>query len=459
VREALLLLALFLVLPVPGALGEERTLSLEELFALAESRADSMRIRDLGVQKARHSLREARSRALPRLTLEGSGSLLASPPEGITVRAGELGTLPGPLPIPAEDLVFVPDAEHSFFAFGASLTQPLFTWGRITAGLRTASLELSASMAELERQRLDLRQEVHRAYFGALLAHGCLPLLEQMREALGLIAADRRRSADEGLGTRQPVLEAQAELAAVERRLAESRENLATALLTLRLLCGSEPVLPALGTPFRELAPELDEELLAARADSGSRELEIAQLRSSQALERLRLEKGGAALRPDLSLALTLEVSGQEVPWSSAGWTDTWDWDLMLSLGTRVKLYDGGEAESRLGQARAEAEAAGAVRQQAEKFLRLRVRQAVQEARLAALEVQERHARLAAAAERWRNALSAYENQLLTRSELAAAQAARGAAALEQLAAGYRLELALAALERLAGPISPGSGS
>ena len=454
----MLLLALFLVLPVPGALGEERTLSLEELLALAETRADSMRIRDLGVQKARHSLREARSRALPRLTLEGSGSLLASPPAGITVRAGELGTFFGQ-PIPGEDLVFVPDAEHSFFSFGASLTQPLFTWGRITAGLRTASLELSASLAELERQRLDLRQEVHRAYFGALLAHDSLPLLEQVREALGLIAADRRRSAAEGLGTRQPVLEAQAELAAVERRLAESRENLATALLTLRLLCGSEPVLPALGTPFRELTPQLDEELLAERADSGSRELEIAELRRGQALERLRLEKGGASLRPDLSLALTLEVSGQEVPWSSAGWTDTWDWDLMLSLGTRVKLYDGGEAESRLGQARAEAEAAGAVRQQAGKFLRLRVRQAVQEARLAALEVQERKARLAAAEERWRNARSAYENQLLTRSELAAAQAARGAAALEQLSAGYRLELALAALERLAGPISPGSGS
>ena len=457
-REALLLLAFFLALPVPRALGEERTLSLEELYTLAETRADSMRIRDLGVQEARHSLREARSRALPRLTLEASGSLLASPPAGITVRAGELGTFSGH-PIPGEDLVFVPDAEHSFFSFGASLTQPLFTWGRITAGLRTASLELSASLAELERQRLDLRQEVHRAYCGALLAHGSLPLLEQMREALGLIAADRRRSAVEGLGTQLPVLEAQAELAGVERRLAESRENLATALQTLLLLCGQEPVLPALGTPFRELAPELDEELLAARADSGSRELEIADLRRGQALERLRLEKGGAALRPDLSLALTLEVSGQEVPGSSAGWTDTWDWDLMLSLGTRVRLYDGGEAESRLGQARAEAEAAGAARQQAGKFLRLRLRQAVQEARLAALEVQERHARLAAAEERWRNAQSAYENQLLTRCELAAAQAARGAATLEQLSAGYRLELALAALERLAAPISPGSGS
>ena len=457
-REALLLLAFFLALPVPRALGEERTLSLEELYTLAETRADSMRIRDLGVQKARHCLREARSRALPRLTLEASGSLLASPPAGITVRAGELGTFSG-YPIPGEDRVFVPDAEHSFFSFGASLTQPLFTWGRITAGLRTASLELSASLAELERQRLDLRQEVHRAYCGALLAHGSLPLLEQMREALGLIAADRRRSAAEGLGTQLPVLEAQAELAGVERRLAESRENLATALQTLLLLCGQEPVLPALGTPFRELAPELDEELLAARADSGSRELEIADLRRGQALERLRLEKGGASLRPDLSLALTLEVSGQEVPGSSAGWTDTWDWDLMLSLGTRVRLYDGGEAESRLGQARAEAEAAGAARQQAGKFLRLRLRQAVQEARLAALEVQERHARLAAAEERWRNAQSAYENQLLTRCELAAAQAARGAATLEQLSAGYRLELALAALERLAAPISPGSGS
>jgi outer membrane protein TolC len=445
----------------PG-LAQSPPLSLEQLYGLAEGRADSLRLRGLAVEKARGAAREARARARPKLSLEASGSWLASPPEGIGLAAGELGTLPGPtgpIPLPFRDLVFVEDAEHSYFSFRAALAQPLVTWGRIASGIRAADFELSACQAELQRQRLDLRQEVHRAFFAAQLANASLPLLEQLREALQLVVADRGRAADEGLDTRQPLLEAQADLAELERRLAESRESYRTALQSLALLCGVAPDFQLQETPFREQLRALDEEQLARSSAACSWELRLAELRRQQAQERVRAEQAASLFRPDLSLAASLEVNGQDIPWSSPDWTDSWDWDLRLGVGTKARLFDGGESGGRLEQARAEAEAAAAAGSQAEKLLRLRVRQAVQEARLAELELLERQARLAAAEERRRNAFSAYEGGLLGRADFQAALAGRLSAELELLSVRCRLELALAALERLAGPICPGSGS
>jgi len=96
-RTSLLAVAVLACL-CPIGYGEPRALSLEEALALSEDNAEALRIRELAVEKNRLRVNEARAKTLPRVTLEASGSYLANPPEGITVKAGELGsfTLPPP---------------------------------------------------------------------------------------------------------------------------------------------------------------------------------------------------------------------------------------------------------------------------------------------------------------------------------------------------------------------------
>lgn len=436
--------------------GEPRPLSLDEALALSLENAEAVRIKIQSVEKSRSRLAEARAKTLPSVSLEAAIAYLTNPPEGITVTAGELGTLPLPPPynlLPDRDIVFLPDIEHTYFSLNASLNQPIYTWGKIAAGIQLASLELAGSRAELELQKRDLRREAERAYAGALLARLSRPILEEMQAALVDIVTDREHSYTEGLVTRQLLLEARADLAAVERRLLEAREGEQTALRTLLLLTGLEEQELELTTPFREAPEELEEEVLLDRALARSGELELARTRIAQAREKVRLERGGALLRPDLALIVELDVTGQKPPWTDSDWTDTWTWDLIFSLGTRVKLYDGGQARARVTESRSDLALATLGAAQAEKLLRLGIRQGVQEARLAAGELAELESRLEAVTEQHRNARLAYENTLITREELRSALLALDRVRLGQLATRQRLQLALAQLERMSGPL------
>jgi outer membrane protein len=437
------------------AAGEPKPLSLNEAQALCLQKAEAVRIKTLAVEKSRSRLAEARAKALPSVLLAVTASYLTNPPEGVTVHKGELGTLPLPLnvPLPDRDIVFLPDTEHSYFSLNATVNQPVYTWGKIAAGIQLASLDLAGSRTELELQKRDLRRETHRAYAAALLARLSLPVLEEMRAALLDIVSDRERAYGEGLLTRQALLEARANLAAAERRLLETREGELTALQTLGLLTVLEGQELALTTAFQGVPEALEEPHLLERAISRSEELELARTRIVQAREKVRLERGASLLRPDLALSVALDVTGQKPPWSASDWTDTWNWDLILSLGTRVKLYDGGEARVRADESRTDLAMATLGADQAEKLLRLGLRQAVQEARLAAGELAELASRLEAVTEQHRNAWLSYENKLITREELRSAEVALDRVRLERLAAQHRLELALAELESLAGPL------
>lgn len=431
-------------------------LSIEEALALARANSEMVRIRGLEAGKAGDRLTQARARAFPSVVLEASGSWLADPPEGITLEAGELGTIPlsfppWSIPLPSSDTVFVADAEHTYFTLDVSVSQPLFTWGKIAGAIAIAERELAAAGAEMVRQQRDIEKQAHAAYFGALLAEGSRAVLDEMRVAAEAVVTDRKRSLEEGAATRQEVLEAEATFSSVEAGLVEAGEKHATALESLSLLIGAQAGDIVLASGFRGALPALDEPSLKSAALAGSPRLSALRERAGQARARLSLEKGGALLRPDFSLAVTLGVTGQSIPWTSSGWTDTWDWDLRVSLGTRATLFDAGASAARIGEAGKDVEAVSLAIAQLEKSLGVEVRTAVQEARRRNAALAAARAEAAFREEQARNARISFDNELATREEMNSASLALLRSRLELLRAGYEMEDAMAEIEYLSG--------
>jgi outer membrane protein len=453
VRRAVLAAALLLLAPLAGR-GEAGPLPLrlEEALRLAEQGSEAVRIRALQAAKSGAALQEARAQRLPRLGLEASASLLANPPEGITVHQGELGviTLPAPygtMVIPDKDLVFVADAEPTYYKLGATLTQPLYTSGKITAGIRLAELDRTAAAAELERQRREIRRQTARAYYGAVFAGRSLPLLEAMRAAYRDVLADRRASFAEGTATWQAVLDAEASLASLEAKLVEAREARSSALESLAALTGLEAAGLDPGDGFRDACPDLDEESLRALAAAGSPDLELARARLEQAGVKGELERASAQLRPDLALSVEGSLWGQRTPFVGGDWTDTWDWNVVVSVGVKTSAFDSGASRARLRGAASDRAAAAAALSQAEKLLRLAVRAAVEAARGAGARLAERRARLALAEETEKNARVSLENGVATREQARLAEIGRLMAGLELESAGAALEDAIGDLE------------
>lgn len=453
-----LLSASLLGLAVP-AMPQARDLTLEEAYALARTGSEAVRISQMALAKSRLAVAEAEGRLWPHIDLQASASYLVNPPPGYTVDAGSLGvlTLPPPLSttysIPPSNFS-VGAAEHNYFSFSAALNQPVFTWGKIRNAINLASLQVDAASVDLASRQRDIEREVNRAYFGALLARGSREILLRIVDTAAEIVADRQKSLDQGTINRESVLEVGATLASLRLKLTETEQSESSARESLGMLTGLDPAAIAPATGFRSSLPSLDEQAILARALAGSTDMAGARSRADQARRKLAIEKGGAILHPDVNLGVSFEVTGQEdFPYSGA-WTfsnNTWNLDLVLTLGIRMSAFDGMESLRRIQQAEKDVEMADTEAVRQAKMVRLMVRRGIENAVRADGEIEEKQARAGYLAEKLRNAQVSWNNGLASRDDLRSAGILSGSAELDLLLAQYTREEAVADLEQIIG--------
>ncbi|MBN2551682.1 MAG: TolC family protein, partial [Spirochaetales bacterium] len=440
----------------PACLPAE-PLSFERVLELAGQRSEVLMLDRSAVKRAGMYLAETRSRFGPELTFQASGSCLASPPEGIAVQAGELGVIPNPsspsdpFPIPAEALTFVEDARHGYFELSLQLSQPLYTWGKLKSSAELAELGLAQSRLELEHSRRQLHQDVHAAYFAALLARRSAELLEQVLDILEEIAQDRQRAFELGSANRLSLLQARTQISMVQRRIVQAREAHASSLEALALYTDVEPGNLELSTGFRRQLPDLAEVELKQKALASSPAMKKARLEQQQALVNLARVRGEAALRPDLSFNLSLEISGQTIPWGEESWDETWDLDLIAGVGARGSLFDSGRSAHQMRQAQESLEASRIAVDLVSKRIRLETRRAVEALRLRWAELQEAESALLQAREEAKNAGLAFQQQLATREQWGTARIALLQRELSLLEREYSFELSLYTLESIVG--------
>jgi outer membrane protein TolC len=453
---------------LPAAALPSGGLTLDLAYQLAAKSSEAIRIKELGLQKTRLAIGEAASRALPHVDVQASASYLVSPPQGYIIDAGALGTFTPTIPanpvthapaIPLGTLSIPPNQViigatlHNYFSLNASLSQPLFTWGKIKNAIDLATLLADGSASELIAQQRDIERQVHQAYFGALLAQDSEAVLQRLRNTADDMVADRQNAFDQGTINREAVLDAQSSLATIEEKLVEAHQSKETALESLGILTGLSGSDITLATDFRTDFPALDEQALQAKAFAASTDLAATRTQMSQAQKKLAIEKGGQILMPDVSLGLTFGVTGQEdMPYSSWDWkNDTWNVDLVISLGIKMSAFDGLASMKRIGEAQKDIEMVGTGLTQKEKLVRLGVRKSVDAAVKADATVREKQAAAAFAAERLKNARSSFENGEASQEELHGADLQEGSAELNLLLARFTREEALADIGRLTG--------
>ena len=449
-----------LLLVCSASAGFCQALTIDEAVSRAQSASEAIRIRSLAVSRARLARQEAAAQAWPHVDLQASGSYLVSPPGGYTVAAGSLGNLK-PLvgvsyPLPAQDLV-IGAQPYDYISVAATLSQPLFTWGKIKNAIDAAGLQVDAAGTDLVAQQRDITRQVRRAYFSALLARESEKVLAELSVVAADIVADRQTALDQGTGTREAVLEARSRKAQVDAQLVQARQGNETARETLGVLTGVDESTVQLASGFPASMPALDEEKLRDRAQAASTDVASSRIRQSQAQKKLAIEQGGDLLHPDVALGVSLSATGAEnylvingsEPNSNA--PTSWTWDLVLSLNVKMSAFDGMAAAARIGEAEQDVQAAGQALAQAQKLARLAARQAIDAALRADADLTEKTAAEAYAAERLANAQAGFDSGMSSRSDLRAAQVLHGSARLDLLLAQYTREEALADIEHLTG--------
>jgi len=237
---------------------------------------------------------------------------------------------------------------QSLTTAGISLSQPLLTFGKISAAIDLAKLAARVTDAEIEIARLDTALAAAEAYYGLLAAREQVRTLELEQQARAEALAVVQARYDIGDATQLELLQALAALAEVRPVVATARGGAEVAEIRLWAVLGMQP----------------DEEV----------EVRAVDVDPPPPPDRARLARAGWSARPELkALVLEREARGhQEAVIAAEGkprvdLSGRWgrqvrlieniddprydDW--LISLDLSWSIFDGGRRSGQRAQVRA----------------------------------------------------------------------------------------------------------
>ncbi|MBV8552780.1 MAG: TolC family protein [Acidobacteriaceae bacterium] len=306
-------------------------LTLSEAIQQALANNSSLKIASLETVRAADDLAANKTKRFANTQIGALGGQLLTKPS-VTFQQGSLGVYPSTGPIPATNQKIEIPRKPAAAVFG-SISQPLSTLYRIHLHLTALSFGLQATREEQEKTRLEVIDQVRRAYYTVVQAQSALESLEASLP----FYKESKRLARENL-TRETVLEsdllgADAQLLKTQNAVGDAKDQVATASEKLNDLMGRDIHTQFRVVSLRSADTEVEtSEALEARALQNRPELKKAKFEVRQADYEARAKK--AEYIPDVSAGLfyyttanlenalprNIAVAGFQLTW------EPWDW-------------------------------------------------------------------------------------------------------------------------------------
>jgi outer membrane protein TolC len=321
--------------PTPEQAGEQRSnlpdLTLEQAVGLAVANNSDLKTASLETQRAADDLAANRTRRFANTEITGLGAQLVTKPS-VTFPAGSLGTYSATGPIPATNQK-IEIARKPAGIVNVLVAQPLSTQYQLHLQLKALALGLEGTRQDNEKTRLEVIDQVRRAYYAVVEAQSTLDSLQASLPYY----EESHRLASENI-SRETILEsdllnADAQLLKIQNAISDANDRVASASEKLNDLMGRD-----IHTQFRVAAisnadTDLETpEAMEVRALQDRPDVKKAKLQVQQADYDARAKK--AEYIPDLSLAFNYYTTAnfENVLPSNIGtvglslrW-EPWDW-------------------------------------------------------------------------------------------------------------------------------------
>ena len=190
--------------------------TLEEAWQIALENDQRIEASRWSISSAESTQAAAQAERLPYLTFGSSYYALSDQPTFSV-------SLP---PLPAWQLPFV---NRDSFGFQAMVSQPLYTFGRISSGINAAQEAVKAKQAECKRTKLDVKMNVAEIYVLALRATRLIEVAESKVRSLEAHTKDVAAFCEKGLVSRNDLLAAQVALADARQQAMQTHNTLQVA--------------------------------------------------------------------------------------------------------------------------------------------------------------------------------------------------------------------------------------
>ena len=344
--------------------------------------------------------------------------------------------------------------EHTWIA-GLSVSQPVFTGGRIRSSIQMAGHGEDAAAAGYEEAASDVVFQVRQAYYDAALAREAVTIVAASVDLAAEHLSQIRLRLEAGRASELEALRAEVELENLRPQLVQARNQAQLAVLNLKRLTNvpveselalATPLVP----PTASEVPVPDVPSLAAVDGALENRAAVRAARSQVEVREEQVDVARAAYFPSVSLTGTL--SRQAFP-SALGLPTDLDWrdDWTVGFAVQWPLFQGLRRSAEIDAARAQVQEA-----------RLQLSQLLEGVRIdyesAVGELERSRTQIAAARRTVEQAVRVYElmelrfdEGLATQLDISDARLALQQARLNEVQAYHDAHVAMARVERAMG--------
>jgi outer membrane protein len=450
-RTAALVLGL---LALPGAVAAQvsaaDTVRLTVSEAVARAQASNEDVLTAREQRelARAQITQARAGAFPQVsggvvynrTLASIFDNISFGPPANGNGEGGNGDAPNPF-------AGLPFGQPNTWNASLSVTQPLYTGGRVGAALAIARNVRAAAELGVEEAEADVALQVRSAYFQTVLADEMIGIAREAYALADEVLRQVELFRAQGTASEFDVLRARVERDNLEPGIVEATNARRLAELNLKRLAGipaDQPIDPV--TPLEPLVDEVDRERLVAAV------LDRAAIRALD--EQIAAREGAVRIaRADRlpTVGMAANFAYQAFPSQIAPIDTEWRRDWALTFQASIPLFDGFRTRGQIDQAQSELRLTQLQRSQVVRGLELELEQALGEFDAARAQIEARRATVGEARRTLELAELRFRSGLATQLDISNARLLLEQARVNEAQALFNYVNALARLERVSG--------
>ncbi|MEO0108032.1 MAG: TolC family protein [candidate division WOR-3 bacterium] len=310
-------------------------LTLDQAIEYALTWSPALATADADLNKAQSRIDEALSYCYPQLGFQGTYAYLSNVPV-LKVQTG-----PG-------TYLQMPMGTHANYDARLSLSQPLYSGGRLEKGYEMARLGVRIAEDSLVRRRQGLIYAVRSAYTNALLLKQLLELTEQSKS----LAQEHLRAVEalneQGYASRYDLLRASLQVENLTPQITRLRNAIGLALDALKLTIGM-PLDQQLDVTGELDCNSVDINLEDATAEAVHNRREVAMLDKAIRVTELNRDLIAANCLPTIGAAALYDLKNPS-SMGSSGWGSS----LTFSLGINCALFDGLKTRAQMRQVEAD---------------------------------------------------------------------------------------------------------
>jgi outer membrane protein len=413
--------------------AEPLKLTLDDAIKMALKQNPGVQMAGEKIAAAKGKYVESRSGALPKLDFTSTYTRLAPVP-GVTLPRAFGG---GEIKMGYADN----------YDLKLSLSQSIFSWGKVQNGYRSASAQLKATQQDSAKTRQETIASVTKAYYGVLVTQEFIRVSE---EALARVQEQERvvrKRYEAGTVSKFDLLRTQVQVANTKPQVEKAHDGYEMTLLALKNVIGV-PLDTSLELTGSLTYEPLTVDVKAATQTALEKRADLKSLAFQKKALEHTLSIAKAGLRPNLSLAATYDYKR---PGPSG--EDKWGQSATASAILYTPLFDGFSSSGRVAQTASGVRQLEIAQKQAEEGVALEVNSAVLALKEAQANIESQKENVDLAKESLRIGKVRYDSGLITNLEILDAELAVTQAETNYLQALYDYQAARVNLQRAMGTL------